>query len=218
MEVERNLEDLFLKKRNSAAQEALKFIQEDRRLLLRIMEYIGHPKAEIWFGAAKTLLLLSEQIPELIYPHFEFYYKMISSPNQILKWTGMDITSNLVAVDYKKHLDQDILTKFYSLLKDESLITAGHAIQGLQKIALSHPEFNEEIVSELIKANEVIRKSECMNIVTGQLIDAFSKLFAQSTDKKSILELVTHGVKSSRNGTKIKAEKFLKKYKIAYSF
>lgn len=216
MPEEKNLEELFLKKGNSGAPEAVKFIQEDRVLLLKTMDYLKHPKAKIHFAAAKTLLLLSEQIPELIYPHFDFYCLMMNDRNKILKWIGIDITANLASVDYKKHISEETLHKLFRLLKDSSMITAGHAIDGLQKIAVVKPDFTDIIVEELLAANHIKRNPECMNITTGHLIDAFSKIFEQSVNKKDIIELVLLALKNRRSGTRKKAERFLKKYKISY--
>lgn len=216
MPEEKNLEELFLKKGNDGAQEAVKFIQEDRVLLLKTMDYLKHPKSKVRYAAAKTLLLLSEQIPEMIYPHFDFYCQMMNNKNQILTWIGIDITANLAAVDYKKHLNEEILHKLFMFLRSSSMITAGHAIDGLQKIAVAKPELTDQIEKELIIANQVKRNSECMNITTGHLVDAFSKIFEQCHGKKEIVEMVLQALNNTRSGTRRKAEKFLKKNKISF--
>jgi len=54
---------------------------------------------------------------------------------------------------------------------------------------------------------------ECRNIALGKVILAIGSYFDRLKDKKIVIEFVEQQTKNTRNATKKKAEKFLRKYK-----
>jgi len=55
---------------------------------------------------------------------------------------------------------------------------------------------------------------ECKNILIGKAILAFDVYFDQIKNKAPIISFVKKQVNNTRNATKVKAEKFLKKNRI----
>jgi hypothetical protein len=51
------------------------------RLLEKVMEGLGTETARVKFGCAKALRVLSETRPDLLYPRFDFFVRLLDNPN-----------------------------------------------------------------------------------------------------------------------------------------
>ncbi len=169
-----------------------------------------NPKVK--FGSAKTLRTISEKNPNALYPRMEFFVGLLESKNTILKWIAIDIIANLTAVDTENAFNR-LFDKFYGYLYEGSLITAGHVVDGSGKIALSKPELQDQVTEKLLKVEEVpLPTAECRNILIGKTINAFGAYYEKIRDKGRVISFVKRQLNNSRNVTKIKAERFLKKF------
>jgi len=169
-----------------------------------------NPKVK--FGSAKTLRTISEKNPNALYPRMEFFVGLLESKNTILKWIAIDIIANLTAVDAENAFNR-LFDKFYGYLYEGSLITAGHVVDGSGKIALSKPELQDQVTEKLLKVEEVpLPTAECRNILIGKTINAFGAYYEKIRDKGRVISFVKRQLNNSRNVTKIKAERFLKKF------
>jgi len=169
-----------------------------------------NPKVK--FGSAKTLRTISEKNPNALYPRMEFFVGLLESKNTILKWIAIDIIANLTAVDTENAFNR-LFDKFYGYLYEGSLITAGHVVDGSGKIALSKPELQDQVTEKLLKVEEVpLPTAECRNILIGKTINAFGAYYEKIRDKGRVISFVERQLNNSRNVTKIKAERFLKKF------
>jgi hypothetical protein len=65
----------------------------------------------------------------------------------------------------------------------------------------------------LLKIDSTNHSNECKNIIKGKAIDSFSEFYAKtsSPNQRKILAFVKKEMENSRNSTKKKAEKFLRK-------
>ena len=52
---------------------------------------------KIKYGCAKNLLVAAKENPAEIYPHLDFFVKLLDSENRILKWTAIDIIGYLAS-------------------------------------------------------------------------------------------------------------------------
>lgn len=182
--------------------------------LQELLAGVRSKNPKIKFGSAKTLRTISERKPEMLYSEWKFFANLLDSKNNILKWNAMDIIANLTKVDSRNEFDR-LFKKFYGYLYEGSLITAGHVVDNSAKIALSKPDLQDEITKELLKVEKIpLPTEECRNILIGKTINAFQTYYDRITDKNKdeVVSFVKRHLHNSRNATKAKAEKFLKKW------
>jgi len=204
------LEDLQCKKLKP--EELVKQVIKDPKLIPTIIEGMESTKGNVKFGSTRILRLISEQNPKILYPHMDFFIDLLDSDNNILKWNAQDIIANLLDVDSEKKFDI-IFDKYYDYISDDVMITAGHVVDNSWRIALARPEFQDEITKYLLMVEKPQRDQECKNILVGKAILAFEKYFDQVApqQKDKIIAFVKKHLNNSRNATKNKAEKFLKR-------
>jgi hypothetical protein len=185
----------------------------------QLLEGLNHDKGNIKFGCEKVLRLVSEQQPEINYPYFDDFVKLLDSENKIKKWGAIITISNLSSVDTQNKFEK-IFKKYYALIKDKTMITAANVIINSWKIVLAKPELAEEIRTEILMAEKVryenkgVYSPECTNIICGHMIDSFEKFFSKINDKKSIVDFIKRQLNNTRKSVAKKANKFLIKNKI----
>ena len=201
------------KKETKAADIAYK-VTQNPDLLPELLDGISSSKARIRFASAKVLRMISENKPEVLYPRIAFFINLLDSENNILKWNAMDTIANLATIDTEDKFSK-LLKKFYGYLSDGSLITAGHVIDNLGKIASTKPQFQDDITKELLTVEKIpLPTEECRHILIGKTIKAFEAYYEKVEDKdhkNKIISFVKRQLRSPRNATKSKAESFLKK-------
>lgn len=183
-------------------------------LLPVLFEGLGEKKADIKYGCAKILMILSEEAPVLLYPQFDFFITLLDSEKNVFRWNAINILAHLTKVDAENKFDP-IWEKYFAPISGPELITAGNIVGAAAEIAVNKPEWTDRITEQLLKVETgTYDTDECKNIMFGHVITAFSRFFKQIENKKPVIELVKKQLENSRGGTVKKAEKFLKKYKI----
>ena len=199
------------KKKNKAEVLAERVIRNPK-LLPELLESISSERAGIKFKSAKILKIISEERPELLYLKWDFFEKLLDCENNIIKWNAMDVIANLSGVDSRNRFDK-IFRKFYGMLYEGSLITASHVVGNSWKIAKAKPGLSRRITNELLKVGKIpLPTEECRNILKGHAILSFSEYFDQIKEKGKVISFAKRELKNSRNATRSKAEKFLKKF------
>ncbi|MFQ5892465.1 MAG: hypothetical protein ACE5HW_06695 [Candidatus Methanofastidiosia archaeon] len=179
--------------------------------LPEIFNGISSENARIKFKSAKILRIVSEKNPQELYSQIDFFIILLDSENNIIKWNAMDVIANLTLVDSENKFDE-IFEKYYGLLSDESMITAGHVVENSGKIAKAKPYLQYKITNELLKVESIPRRQECKNILLGKVILSFGQYIDQVKNKEKMISLAKRQLNNTRNATKKKAEKFLKKF------
>ena len=110
-------------------------VKHDFDLLPIVVHGMTSSKASIRYGCGKVLMDLSEEYPEKLYPHMDFFITMLESKYRILIWQTMFIIANLTKVDKKKKFDA-IFERYYGFLHDEYMITVANIVGHSGKIAL----------------------------------------------------------------------------------
>jgi len=163
------------------------------------------------FGCAKKLLSIARNNPSSLYLDIDFFIKILDSGNHILKWTAIDIIGNLSRVDKDNKVDK-LIRKMYGYLNSGELITVNHAISALSDIALAKPEYQDDIISELLKVEHYSYPTdECRNIAIGKVILAFGNYSDKLVNNKEVIAFVSRQTKNRRSATAKKAEQLLKK-------
>ncbi len=210
--ISKSLKKMLEKKTDNALQIA-RMVIRNKKLLQPVLEGLSSVNARVKFKSAKVLSLISQVHPKLIYPHFDYFAKLLGHENNIIKWNAIKVIGNLAAVDYKNKFNK-IFSRFYGLLKEGSLITAAHVVDNSAKIARANTKLINRITDELIKVGKIhLPTGECRNILKAKTIEAFSRYAAQIKDKGKILLFVKKEIRNRRNATRVRAHKFLKKFK-----
>lgn len=184
-----------------------------------LFEGLDNKKGAIRFGCEKVIRLISEEKPEIIYPHFDKIALLLDSDNNILKWGAIVIISNLASVDTDKKIDK-IFKKYFAPITGKQMITAANIVKNAWKIALAKPPLVEKITREILKAEkaEYDRKDEpspeCNRIVCSHTIDSFSRFYEKIKNKKSVKDFIKRQIDNPRSAVAVKAEKFARKFKI----
>jgi len=184
----------------------------DSVLLATVFEGISSSDPKLRFKSAKILNLMSQKEPGKLYPKIDFFINLLDSDNSILKWNAIDVVANLASADVDGRFE-GIFGKFYGLLQEGSLITAGHVVANSWKIVEAKPHLGNRITEQLLKIEKTkLPTEECTNILIGHAILCFDKYFDKIRNKDEVITFVKRQMDNSRNATKTKAEKFLKKH------
>jgi hypothetical protein len=182
--------------------------------LLSLFEGINSDKAAIRYGCEKTLRFISEKRPELLYPHFDFFVKLLDSKNNFLKWGAIITIANLTGADEENKFEK-IFDKYFSPIAGPVMITAGNTIGSAARIALYKPHLIGRITREILNVEKAKYKTaECVNVACGHAIDAFSQFYEKINDKGPVTEFIKRQLRNTRVPVRKRAEKFLKRHKI----
>ena len=199
----------------TTANDIAKNVIKDSSLISDIFNGIYSKNPRVRFTSAKTLRIISEKNPKMLYSRMDFFTNLLDSENKILKWIAIDVIGNLTYVDLKNKFAK-IFEKYYSLLSAESMITIGHVVDNSAKIARAKPHLTQKITSQLLTIEDIPTTAqitqECKNILLGKAILAFDMYFDQIENKNDVISFVRRQLNNNRNATKKKAAKFLKKW------
>ena len=200
----------MLSKKEVKAEDVARNVIKNPRLLPELFNGISSENTRTRFKSAKILRIISEEDPEMLYSKVDFFIDLLKRENKILRWIAIDVIGNLSSVDTENKFDK-IFNKFYSLLADESTITAGHVIESSGKIARAKPQLQNKITMELLRVEKTEYKtSECRNILLGKVILSFSQYIDQINNTEEMVSLAKRQLANPRRATRVKAEKFLR--------
>ena len=162
------------------------------------------------FEYSKALMILSEQHPELLYPHFQFLSQLLTSENKIIKWNAFRIIANLAPIDEEGHIGR-IFDAYIAPITGPAMITAANAIQGAVKIATVEKQLTDKVIRAILKVEQThYQTDECRNIVIGHAIKALGMMDEPIRRRENVVAFVRRQTHNSRNATRKKAEIFLK--------
>jgi len=196
-------------------QQLLDKVKQNYDLIPEILDGISSSKPAIRYGCAKILMDLSEEKPEKLYPHMDFFIKMLDSKFRILTWNAIITIANLTKVDSEKKFDS-IFDKYYSYLDDEYMVTVANVVGNSGKIALAKPYLTQKITDELLKVDNISitahLSEECKRVITGHAINTFDVFFPQIEQKDKVISFVKKHLNSSRESLRTESKKFLEKW------
>jgi len=207
---------LGLLEKTITKQQLLKTVKEDSSLVPLLLEGVSHKKAAVRYGCSKVLMDLSEDHPELLYPEFDFFVKLLDSKYRILTWTAFAVIANLTTVDVDKKFDA-VFDKYYSFLDVEYMVTVANLVGNSGKIANAKPYLVPKITEELLKVQNLSTTphltEECKKVIAQSAISSFDLFFDKiGPQKEQVIIFVKSHRGSSRKKLRITAEKFLKKW------
>jgi hypothetical protein len=203
---------LLKEKGVAAAEELSNLVSHEIEIIEELIDAIYNNDNKVKVGAIKTLLLISQKRPSLLYDYFDLFYKLLDSPDNALKWNAIDILANFADIDKDDRINEEVIAKFFELLHDESLITAGHSIDNLWKLALNKPQFESDITQNLLRLENMIHNNEDKNVHIGKALVSLSHYFIYSNHKRDIIDFAEKSLNNPKNSIKNKAQKYFNKW------
>lgn len=177
---------------NKDLEGMVEVLKEEPVRMKDLIEKIKTDKGSGKFFMEKSIRLLSEKEPRLVYPYFSEIAKLIQSPNNFIKWGAIITISNLIEVD-EEHQFEPLFEEYFSLINDDSMITAGNVASNAWKFIVKNPKWDREITERLLKVkdNTYLYKGEpspeCKNIMKGHVLGCFDKYYEFSTLQEKII-------------------------------
>jgi hypothetical protein len=196
-------------------EDLLKNAKQDSSLIPLLLRGVDHQKAAVRYGCSSVLMDLSEEQPEKLYPHFDFFVNLLDSKYRILTWNALAIIANLTRVDADKKFDA-VFGKYYSFLDNDYMVTVANVVGNSGKIANAKPYLVPEITEELLKVQDLSTTphltEECKRVIAQHTIKTLDTFFDRIDQKELVLSFVKMYADSPRTKLKIAAETFLKKW------
>lgn len=195
----------------------VKVLKEKPMQIKGLIEKIRTDKGSGKFFLEKSIRLLSEKDPSLVYPYFSEIAELIQSPNNFIKWGAIITVSNLIEVD-KENKFEPIFDEYFSLINDDSMITAGNVAGNAWKFIMKNPGWEKEITERLlkVKGNTYLYKGEpspeCKNIMLGHVLGCFDKYYENSALQEKMITFAESEINNSRKSVARKAKAFLKNH------
>lgn len=196
-------------------KELLQKVRLDYDLLPTVVKGTSSSKAAIRYGCAKVLMDLSEENPERLYSHMDFFIDLLDSKYRILTWNAMAIIANLTKVDKDGKFDA-VFDKYYRFINDEYMVTVANVVGNSGKIALAKPHLIEKITTELLKVENIATTphltEECKRVIAEATIKSFNLFYSKIENKEKVLAFAKSQRTSPRKTLKETAENFLHKW------
>ncbi len=170
-----------------------------------IIEGLDAEAKRVQGGCAELASLLSEDRPELLYPHVDRFLANLSAKEPILRWEAACTVGNLASVDSRRRIPEHVGT-LVALLEHESIVLQGHAAKALGKIGRAYPEKAREILDALFT-----RAKHFPGTRVGYLIEAAELLAGTEGLATRIRERVAPYARSELRPVAAKAKRVLKK-------
>src|ERR1022692_4953086 len=151
-------------------------VEHNNELIEEVLAGIDAKRAGVKFGASKALRILSERVPEALYPHFDSFAAMLDHENQILKWNAMLTLANLARVDREGKIEA-ILDRYLDPISGPDMISAANAIRGAVVIGMAKPHLVRRILLRIMRVERAqYATPECRNVAIGHALKALEPL------------------------------------------
>ncbi|MGA2273081.1 MAG: hypothetical protein ABSH00_05970 [Bryobacteraceae bacterium] len=170
------------------------------------------PAARVRFGCLNDLRRLSEESPQLLYPDFDKFVRLLDHPNSIFRWNAARILANLARVDRSRKL-APLLGRFLKPVRGPQMIGAGTVIQAAAMIAQAQPRLADKLAAGILTVGRAkYETEECRNVAIGHAIQSLDRFFECIPRKRVVVGFVRRQLDNPRPATRRKAGKFLKKW------
>jgi HEAT repeat protein len=184
---------------------------KEPELISALVDCLEARPARVKYGAAKTLRLLANKAPDLVYPWFDFFVQQLDSENNVFRWNAMRVLAALAPADADNRIER-VLDKYLSVIPGPRMITAGNAIAGAAEIAVAKPHLANQVARAILGVRDAVYKTdECRNVAIGHAIVALGRFYEIISDKQAVIAFVRAQQENPRSGTRRKAQEFLRK-------
>lgn len=181
----------------------------DENLFKTLMDEIKSKDNTVRFNAFNTLLILSENNAEFLYPHWDYFQDMLDSQNNYHKYIAVYLLANLTAVDSENRFNK-IFNGYFGLVEGNKAMIASHVILNSSKIANNKPELKSEIIEKLLLTDE-LHKGKQKELIKSYVIETLRKINPEDEDRIKIEGFVKLQLDSSSPKTRSAAKCYIER-------
>ncbi len=179
----------------------------NNELLHELLKGIVSKDNTIRSNSFSALQVISEEKPEILYPEWDYFYKMLLSKNNYHKYIAIYILADLTKVDKENKFD-DIFEDYYGILAGDKVMAASHVALNSSKIALNKPELQSKILDRLLNIDD-IHQGKQKELVKSYVIEALRKMYPEIGDKERVMKFIKDQLGSSSPKTRDLAACFI---------
>ena len=140
--------------------------------------------------------------------------RYVEAEETIPKWNAL-ITVGLMADSVHGSKARALLPRLFELLEDASMVTTGHVVTCLRRLAAAKPRLRPEIVARMLKIEGSSRNPGCNEILADKVLKALITMAPdfQAATRESVIEFAANCAESSRSTTRTLADKLEKRLK-----
>jgi HEAT repeat protein len=187
------------------AQQAL----EEPEVRAELLKGLSDKQERVGYNCVRALLLLGEERPELLYPHWDLFVELLRNEDTYFKLRGANLIATCAAAD-TEHRFEGLLDEYYAILDGSGVIAACYIARNSGRIARAYPDLEDRITSKLLAIDETNHPPERKDLIKGQALEAFGEYFETSQHKAEILEFARAQLQSKSPKTRKIAKAFLK--------
>ncbi len=191
----------------SMAKKALK----EEGILSELIDNLTTKNETVRYNCSKTLNLLSDEHPEVLYSKWDFFVELLNSDHTYWKLSVIPLIANLTRIDTENKFE-GIFDDYYRLLDDKSMIPAAWVADNSGKIARAKPELQTRITDKLLRIDETHHHPERRDLIKAGAVESFDEYYEEAVDKKKILEFVKKQLECKSPKTRKIAKEFLEKW------
>ncbi|HMK53880.1 MAG TPA: hypothetical protein VK444_03780, partial [Methanobacteriaceae archaeon] len=156
----------------------------DEGLMTELMDGILSKDNTTRLNSFQVLQKISEDEPKFLYPHWDYFQKMLLGKNNYHCYIAIYLLANLTAVDMENKFEK-IFDQYYGILESDKAMTASHVALNSSKIALNKPELQTAVIDRLLNIDQ-IHHGKQKEIVKAYAIEALRKIYPHVKDKQKI--------------------------------
>jgi hypothetical protein len=191
-------------------QKYIKQIQRDEVLRnLLIEQMISNKNIMVYYHCYEIISEASYIRPELFYPHWRSFYRLLNHKNSYHRDIGLTIIANLSKVD-TQNLTDAIIGEYMQHIRDAKFMTASCCIRNCSKIMLNKPDLMKKIIPYLINIeNDTIFPPKQQDYLIGDIIKAFDVVFDQYENRTELIGFIEGHTRTRSPKTNQLAKEFL---------
>ena len=162
------------------------------------------------YNCFKVLYNISENKPDMLYPHWDFFTNNLKSKNDYHKISAVLIIANLTKVDKDDRFGK-VFNIFYGHLKSKKTIVPIYILKSSGKIVKFKPNLEEKITNLLLNIEKIFPGKQ-IELIKSAVIEAFSEFFYKAKNKQKIIFFVKKQLDSNSPKTRKIAKLFLRKF------
>src|SRR4030042_964298 len=183
----------------------------DKELITELLQGLNSRNETVRYNCSKTLMIISREHGELLYPSWAYLVEFLHSENSLQKMSVVNLLANLVKVD-KENKFEPIFERYFNLLDDKSMILGIYVASNSGQIVMANPHLEKRVTEKLLAIDKTHHTGDRRELIKAGAIESFSQYFALSSNKPEILEFVSEQKGSNSPKTRKLAKEFLKKW------
>ena len=181
----------------------------DGEVLAELLDGLLSKKCVVRYGNFKAVYLISEAHPEVLYPKWDFFEKLLKSNNNTHVFYAIHVLANLAKVDVGNRFEK-VFREFYGILNGDALVPACHVAYVSHKIVDAKPELAAKITERLLDLGKARYKHK--ELVQANALSSLSKYFDLAGDKDRVICLAKDLMESKSPRARREAVNFLDKW------